>query len=234
MSDTVFDRMRPMEKKEAPPVDPNIALAAKVKETYCQYRSRLEVLRNRPATYHPPRRYDGVPATVERKAVPSVWLSLCEWAEKEKIDIVAYTRFQLRVISKSANIPEPLQMKSHPRLMYFKKNYHPDMFLVGVQTALNIQLQALKTGIIVRQTYEKLGFIASHVGALTDSALEISPLVRYCVAYSIRDKHKAFRIICKRNRRAAKKQLAVDFEDYVRSSFVKWIPEKLLRRPSNG
>lgn len=221
-------------KRVEPVVDPFVELSAKVKAVYCKHRSRLEILRGRLDGYRAPKRYEGCPATLERKAVPSVWLNLCQWAKDKNIDILEYVKFQLGFIPSTGHIPEPLQLKNNARVMKFQREYDPEMFQAEIQSALRIQLAALKTAVVVKQRYDKRSFTLAHVEALTDSSLEVSPLVRYCVAYSMRKLDKSFRIICQRLFARARKQLWVDKEEYLRSFFAPYIPEKLVGERDDG
>lgn len=221
-------------KQEAPVVDPLVELSQKVKVLYCKHRSRLEILRGRLDGYRAPKRYEGVPATVERKAVPSVWLNLCIWAKTKNIDILEYVKFQLGFIPSTGHIPEPLQLKNNARMIKFRREYDPEMFRAEIQSALRIQLSQLKTAVVVKQKYDKRSFTQAHVEALTDSSLEVSPLVRYCVAYSMRKLDRAFKIIYRRLFEQARKQLWVDKEEYLRSFFAPYIPEKLVGERDDG
>lgn len=230
-----FLNMETRKRKQAKPVvDPFVELSAKVKVLYCKHRSRLEILRGRLDGYRAPKRYEGFPATVERKAVPSVWRNLCDWAKTHDLDILEYVKFQLGFLPSNGHIPEPLQLKNNARLIKFKREYDPDMFQAEIQSALRIQLSALKTAVVVKQRYDKRSFTIAHVEALTDSSIEVSPLVRYCVAYSMRKLDGAFKIISDRLLDQARKQLRVDKEEYLRSFFAPFIPAKLVGERDDG
>jgi hypothetical protein len=224
-------RCRP---KAKPQVDPLIELSQQVKKAYCQHRSRLEVLRGRLDGYRPPKRYNGQPATLERKAVPSVWMNLCLWAKEINIDILAYVKFQLGFIPPTGHLPEPLQLKNNTRVMKFRKEYSPDMYQEEIRSAIRIQLAQLRTAVVVKQRYDGRSSTVAHIEALTDSSLEVSPLVRYCVAYSLRKTDQAFRTICHRSFDKARKQLWGDKEEYLRSFFAPFIPAKLVGERDDG
>lgn len=234
MSESFLGMETRRRKRVEPTVDPFVELSAKVKVLYCKHRSRLEILRGRLDGYRAPKRYDGQAATVERKAVPSVWLNLCAWAKEHDIDILEYVKFQLGFIPTSGHIPEPLQLKNNARVMKFRKEFSPDMFQLEIQSAIRTQLTQLKTAVVVKQRYEKRSFVVAHVEALTDYTLEVSPLVRYCVAYSMRKSNPAFRTISNRLFEQARKQLWVDKEEYLRSFFAPYIPEKLVGERDDG
>lgn len=221
-------------KQEQPVVDPFVELSEKVKKLYCKLRSRMEILRGRYDGYRPPKRYEGLPATTERKAVPSVWLNLCRWAKELNLDILEYVRFQLGFIPTTGHIPEPLQLKNNARVMKFRKEYKPEMFQAEIQSALRNQLTQLRIAVTVKQKYDNRSFRIAHVEALTDPGLEVSPLVRYCVAYSMRHSGQEFKRICHRLFKQARKQLWVDKEEYLRSFFAPYIPAKLVGERDDG
>lgn len=201
-----------------------------IKKAYCEGRNRMQRFQagaNR--VYQPPRSYDGRPATQENAARGSVWDNLRDWCHSLGLPAVDYVRFQLLRLPEDGIIPEPLQLKAAWRVEHFRKEFDPDAFTAGVETAMNAQSTVLYQAVLVRHRADGLSSVDAHLAALTDGSLEVSPLVRYCTAVSMVDRDDRFHRVAALFKADALAQLRQNVTAYRASSLAKWIPDKLWR-----
>ncbi len=197
--------------------------ALRVKVVYVQERSRWESLRSGETVYYTPaKKYEGVlqsvmaddHSVVVEAGRGSTWQALVDWCEKRGFRPEEYVRLSFEAVPMQDVAPQPDQLMGPKYQKKFEKLYPLLEEKLGV--ALANQKRVARTALIVRQTvYGEEPDFAQLVVA-TDSHLDLSPLFRYCFAFSIGTK-KMLRVA-----RKFQAEAVLQFECYRRAYKKSW------------
>lgn len=130
------------------------------------------------------RRYDqGVSETVETKAVLPVWITLARFFREKEINPYDYINFhfQKQLIT---NPLEPFQLKTDKNWQDYEvwKKKEVKSILIAFRTQKSICTTNIQ---IVQSNGSRASNKEVYVDVLTDEALELSALFRYCLARSL-------------------------------------------------
>lgn len=158
-----------------------VKLSRVVRAVYVRARSMLESrLRAVTFEYRPPRSYDLGSGSVERKPQPPVWLKLSRWLLEQRLEPFNYISFC--VSASLARPPEPADLLRPATLERFQA--YRRMQKDSIRQALKHEHVAFRDAVADARrdgasTYDTWGDV------LTDETVSLSPLFRYCLAYSI-------------------------------------------------
>lgn len=226
------DAVASLPKTELPP---NASTALKVRECYVRARRLWEERENGHASsYTPPRSYDQRRAiTVEGELVleparASIWEQLATWCRKHRIDVLPYIQFQFECLQPGNRIRralEPRDLMSEPCRALWRK--HLEAVEATIAASLSSEAETAETYIVCSQKFEGRKYDDACAGVITSRAVEISPLLRYCLAVSL--KGDRFRPIAARYFESAARQ----FSRYPRLYLVYWkdmLPEGFSKK----
>lgn len=167
------------------------ALSARIRAAYVREREAFETRElGEPYRYRVPRRYDGVPPVETEDGVEldrgtrSVWLRLArEFFGPGGIDPDLYIRIQFEHVPFGRRPPEPNQLGSAGRVRTWERAFAAKE--EEVRLALQLESEIAKMWISYHQRMVGRLKEDSYEIVLLDTALELSPLFRYCLARSI-------------------------------------------------